>query len=146
MNFDSYLLIESHLRMQAEQRLMQAISRVRQARSLQELVRSMSPAVPPQVRAVARSLPSYRRLRFTADQAAESLVNAQLEGIRKAVEPEQSMLIERYQRQEWIHLRGNFPKLAIDLQRQLQMLIQARQQASYEEDASRQSNQPAPKG
>lgn len=146
MNLESHLLIESHLLMQAEQRLMQAVSRVRQARSLQELVRNMRPPLPPQMRALARTLPGYRRLRYAADQAAQNLVDAQLERVSSAVDPEQSVLIDRYQRQEWIHLRGNFPKLAIDLQRQLQMLIQTRQQSSYEEDASRQSNQPSPKG
>src|SRR3546814_7303115 len=101
----------SHMMMQAEQRLTQAASQVRQARSLPEVVHNMNPPLPPQVRSLVRSLPSYRGLQLALDQTAEKLVKAQLDAVRKAVEPERSLLIERYQRQEWMRSEENTSEL-----------------------------------
>src|SRR3546814_1834835 len=128
----------SHMMMQAEQRLTQAASQVRQARSLPEVVHNMNPPLPPQVRSLVRSLPSYRGLQLALDQTAEKLVKAQLDAVRKAVEPERSLLIERYQRQEWVCLRGNFPKLANQVDRELQ-LIRSEAQSTTQVERARSS-------
>ncbi|WP_156350183.1 hypothetical protein [Achromobacter sp. 2789STDY5608633] len=123
----------SHLTMQAEQSLNRAASQVRQARSLPEVVRSMNPSLPPQVRPLVRSLPSYRNFQFALEQAAERLVKAQLEAVVKANEPERSLLLQRYQHQEWICLRGNFPRLASHVDRQIQVLRNETQRPRREE-------------
>lgn len=133
----------SHTVLRAEQSINRAASQVRQARSLPEVVRSMNPSVPPQVRPLVRSLPSYRNFQFALEQAAERLVKTQLEAVRKTIEPERGQLLQRYQCQEWICLRGNFPRLASYVDRQVQLIRNETQQPSWEEGP--RTNYPKPR-
>jgi len=95
----------------AESSAQSQAARIQRATSLREVAQNRRADVSSIIAAVARTLPSVRRLAQVADDKAERLVTEQLAELERLVgdafETRASFLRER----EWVHLRGNFPSL-----------------------------------
>ena len=89
-----------------------ALCNIRQAKTIRDVVHSMSVPVPAVVRALRRLAPSYPKIDQEAHRRAESIVRIQI-GNLATIADEDEFLRQRARFQaEWRLLGGRFPKAA----------------------------------
>lgn len=107
-------MLQMHLH-QLEQRFeadcSAAESRILRARTMAEVVRATEVSVRPELRAMSRHYPGYRRMKSTAERRLEQLLKEQLEAMKALPLAEAEALFSRYRRQDWQSLRGTYASL-----------------------------------
>ena len=89
-----------------------ALSQIRTARSIRDVVHSMSIPVPAVVRGLRRSVPSYPRISQEAHRRVESLVRGQIQALANTTSEEEFLKLRGQYEREWQLLSGRFPKIA----------------------------------
>jgi hypothetical protein len=88
-----------------------ALSRLRRARTLREVVEASHVPVPPAIRFMSRQIHGLRALEQAAERRAREVVETQL-AEAKALPPEELQnRLGILRTREWMLLRGNFPSL-----------------------------------
>jgi hypothetical protein len=107
-----------------------AVTRILHARTMADVVRATSVTIPPEIRAVARVQPSYRRMHATADQRLERLLTEQLAALKAASLAEAEELHAGYRRKDWQALRGAYATLYRRAEAEAQRLLHAKREQS----------------
>lgn len=85
-----------------------ALSRLRRARTLREVVEASHVPVPPAIRFMSRQIPGLRTLEQAAGKRARELVEAQLAEVKALPLEERQRRLGQLRAREWMLLRGNF--------------------------------------
>ncbi len=108
----------------AENSLHIAKSKVLGARSLREAVEAASSAgTAPYLRAVVKSLPAFRDLRFTTVRKLQELMDKQLKALEGQSLEKRKEELARLERMEWVHLRGDYVEVLSRAQRKGRELL-----------------------
>ena len=107
-----------------------AIMRIQRARQMAEAVRATNVTVPPEIRAVARVQPGYRRMLSSAETRLEQILKEQLEAMKSATLAEAEALFAQYRQKDWQALRGTYATLYRRGEIEGQRLLHAKRAAS----------------
>jgi hypothetical protein len=119
-----------------------ALSRLRRARTLREVVEASHVPVPPAIRFMSRQIHGLRTLEQAAERRAREVVEVQL-AEAKALPPEELQSRLRILRtREWMLLRGNFPSLVGFTEAESRKLAVQTRTANRGEDDPAESHDP----
>jgi hypothetical protein len=76
-----------------------------------EVVRATDVSVRPELRAMARNYPCYRRMKAAAERRLGQLLDEQLKALKALPLAEAEALLSRYRRTDWQSLRGTYASL-----------------------------------
>lgn len=113
-----------------------ALSRLRRARTLRDVVEASHVPVPPAIRFMSRRIHGLRTLEQAAERRAREVVEAQLAEAKALPPEEQQRRLGTLRAREWMLLRGNFPSLVSFAESESRKLVlQARTASGGEEDS-----------
>lgn len=118
MRDNSSSAMVDYLAQRARSHVQSQIARVRVQTSLRGVVDLLGPQVPSHLRSLMRSNPVARELQLTCERAARRIVEGQMRKIRELPEALGAQMFNRLYTTEWQLLRGNFPKLFRDVERE----------------------------
>ncbi len=107
-----------HLARQAESKLQSQVASARRQTTLRGVVSALHPQVPGYLRSLLRSTAAYRELQPTCERVAKSIISKQLAQISALPQEEATARFNRLYTTEWLLLRGNFPRLAQQIERE----------------------------
>lgn len=91
-----------------EQQAASGLARIRQARTLSDVVRAADVHVPAELRALRHQLSGLRQLQLAAERRLEELLAEQLRQLKATAEGEREAHRLRLLREEWSALRGTW--------------------------------------
>ncbi|MEX3984270.1 hypothetical protein AB4Y45_35525 [Paraburkholderia sp. EG287A] len=106
-----------------------ASMRIHRSREMRDVVRATEISIRPELRAVSRTLPGYRRMHAAAERRLEELLKEQLDALKAAPLAEAEALYLRYRQKDWQALRGAYATLYRRGEIQGQRLLHAKRSA-----------------
>lgn len=88
-----------------------ACMRIQRAQEMREVVRATEVSIRPEIRAVSRSLPGYRRMLAAAEQRLEQMLKDQIAAMEAATLEGAEALYSSYRQKDWQALRGTYATL-----------------------------------
>ncbi|RQR65689.1 hypothetical protein DIE18_04355 [Burkholderia sp. Bp9125] len=107
-----------------------AESRIRQAHTMADVVRTAEVVAPVELRAMKNAFPGYRRLHGAAERRLETLLHEQLQAMKAATVDGADALFLQYRQHDWQALRGTYASLYQRGEHEARRLLHARREAS----------------
>lgn len=106
------------LAQRAQTQIQGQIAQLRQQTTLRGVVSLLHPQVPGHLRSLVKGTPAARQLQATGESVAKRIIDKQLEEINTMPPKEARARFGQLYTTDWQLLRGNFPRLAQEIERE----------------------------